>query len=126
MGSFGGAVQQVCSAGVKLAEAGGCAAGTGRRAKRAEGRGERAEAGSVIFKTDAFLICRVESPSSRVARVNSALHNLRLVHSSSIPAHDSHARMSHARCVVNSEGDTEDGRRVSCVRVLYVGLGVLL
>ena len=37
MGSFGGAVQQACSAGVKLA--GARAAGTGRRAKRAEARG---------------------------------------------------------------------------------------
>ena len=27
----------------------------------------------------------------------------------------SHARMSHARCVVNSVGDTEDGGRLSCV-----------
>ena len=61
------------------------------------------------------LSCSVESPSSRVARVNSALHNLCLVHSSAIPAHHSHARVSHARCVVNSEGDTEDGGRLSCV-----------
>ena len=30
-------------------------------------------------------------------------------------AHNSHARMSHARCVVNSVGDTEDGGRLSCV-----------
>ena len=58
---------------------------------------------------------RVESPSSRVARVTSALHNLCLAHSPSIPAHNSHARMSHARCVVNSVGDTEDGRRLSRV-----------
>ena len=78
MGSFGGAVPQACSAGVKLAGAGGRAAGTGRRAKRAEARGERAEAGSVSFEhdsdSDVLLSCRVESPSSRVARVNSALH----------------------------------------------------
>ena len=110
-------VQQACSAGVKLAGAGGRAAGTGRRAKRAEARVERAEAGSVSFEhdSDVLLSCRVERPSSRVARVNSALHNLCLVHSSSIPAHNAHARMSHARCVVNSVGDTEDGGRLSCV-----------
>ena len=64
---------------------------------------------------DLFVSCRVEDPSSRVARVNTALHNLCLVHSSFIPAHDSHARMPHARCVVNSVGDTEDGGRLSCV-----------
>ena len=58
---------------------------------------------------------RVESPSSRVARVTSALHNLCLAHSPSIPAHNSHARMPRARCVVNSVGDTEDGGRLSCV-----------
>ena len=29
--------------------------------------------------------------------------------------HNSHGRMPHARCVVNSVGDTEDGRRLSCV-----------
>ena len=58
---------------------------------------------------------RVESPSLRVARVTSALHNLCLAHSLSIPAHNSHARMSHARCVVNSVGDTEDGGRLSRV-----------
>ena len=58
---------------------------------------------------------RVESPSPRVARVTSALHNLCLAHSRSIPALDSHARMPHARCVVNSVGDTEVGRRLSCV-----------
>ena len=135
VGSFGDGVgggvrhptradQRACSDGVRLAGAGrhdvldtapGCAAVTGRRAKRAEARWERAEAGSVSFETDAFLTCRVESPSSRVARVNSALHKLCLVHSSSIPANNSHARMSHARCVVNSVGDTEDGRRLSCV-----------
>ena len=72
------------------------------------------EAGSFFVSQD-FASIRVENPSSRVARVNSALHNLCLVHSPSIPAHNSHARMSHARCVVNSVGDTEDGRRLSCV-----------
>ena len=50
-----------------------------------------------------------------LTRVNTALHNLCLVHSSSIPAHDSHARMPHARCVVNSVRDTEDMGRLSCV-----------
>ena len=36
-------------------------------------------------------------------------------HSSLIPAHNSRARMPHARCVVNSVGDTDDGGRLSCV-----------
>ena len=54
-------------------------------------------------------------PSSRVARVTSALHNLCPDHSSLIPAHNSHARVPHARCVVTSVGDTEDGGRLSCV-----------
>ena len=62
-----------------------------------------------------FSSCRSESPSSRVSRVTSALHNLCPVHSSSFPAHNSHARMSDARRVVNSVGDTEDGGRSSCV-----------
>ena len=100
MGSFGGAVQQVCSAGVKLAGVGGRAAGTGRHAKRAEARAERAEAGSVSFghDSDVLLSCRVESPSSRVARVDSALHNLCLVHSSSIPAQFTRAYVSCTMC----------------------------
>ena len=72
------------------------------------------EAGSSFVSQD-FTSIRVENPSSRVARVTSALLNLCLVHSSSIPAHNSHARVPHARCVVNSVGDTEDGRRLSCV-----------
>ena len=95
----------------------GRAAGSGRRALRGlrGARGQRAEAGSLDSFDDAFLSCRTESPSSRVARVPSALHNLCSVHSSSIPAHNSHARMSDARCVVNSVGDTEDGGRLSCV-----------
>ena len=96
-----------------------CAAGRagalGRRAKRSQVRFERPEAGSLDSFDDAFLSCRIESPLSRFARVTSALHNLCPVHSSSIPAHNSHARMPHARCVVNSVGDTEDGRRLSCV-----------
>ena len=95
----------------------GRAAGTGRRALRGlrGARGQRAEAGSLDSFDDAFLSCRTESPSSRVSRVTSALHNLCPVHSSSFPAHNSHARMPHARCVVNSVGDTEDGGRLSCV-----------
>ena len=92
------------------------AVGLGRRAKRSQVRLERTEAGSLdSFGNDAFLSCRIESPSSRVARVTSAPHNLCPDHSSLIPAHNSHARMSHARCVVNSVGDTEDGGRLSCV-----------
>ena len=77
---------------------------------------KRTEAGSLdSFGNDAFLSCRIESPSSRVARVTSALHNLCPDHSSLFPAHNSHTRMPHARCVVNSVGDTEDGGRLSCV-----------
>ena len=74
------------------------------------------EAGSLFVSQDVASI-RVENPSSRVARVNTALH----LNSYSAPTrslhvvHNSHARMSHARCVVNSVGDTEDGRRLSCV-----------
>ena len=92
------------------------AVGLGRRAKRSQVRLERTEAGSLdSFGNDAFLSCRIESPSSRVARVTSALHNLCPDHSSRIPADNSHARMPHARCVENSVGGTEDGRRLSCV-----------
>ena len=93
----------------------GRAPGMGRRAKRSQVRWEHTEAGSLDSFDDAFLSCRTESPSSRVSRVTSALHNLCPVHSSSFPAHNSHARMSDARCVVNSRGDTEDGGRSSCV-----------
>ena len=93
----------------------GCAPGLGRRAKRSHVRLERTEAGSFDSFDDALLFCRSESPSSRVSRVTSALHNLCPVHSSSFPAHNSHARMSDARRVVNSVGDTEDGGRSSCV-----------
>ena len=101
--------------GTAVARAAGCAAGLGRRAKRSQARGQRAEAGSLDSFDDVFLSCCTESPSSRVARVTSALHNLCPVHSSSIPAQNSHARMFHARCVVNSVGDTVDGGRLSCV-----------
>ena len=129
VGSFGhdvdgGVRQRARSVGVKMDGVGhrqgrhdvldmtlGRAAGTGRRAMRGlrGARGQRAEAGSFDSFDDAFLSCRTESPSSRVARVTSALHTLCPVHSSSIPAHNSHARMPHARCVVNSVGDTEAG-----------------
>ena len=89
-----------------------------RKGRAAVGAGAckqtRAEAGSTCLD-DLFVSCRVEDPSSRVARVNTALHDLCLVHSSFIPAQNSHARMHHARCVVNSVGDTEDGGRLSCV-----------
>ena len=94
----------------------GRAVGLGRRATRLQVRMERTEAGSLdSFGNDAFLSCRIESPSSRVARVTSALHNLCPDHSALIPAHNSHGRMPHSRCVVNSVGDTEDGGRLSCV-----------
>ena len=77
-------------------------------------RCQRAEAGSVRLGTDAFLSCRVESPSARVARVNTALDKLCFTHSSCSSAHNSHERMPVARCVVNSVGDTEDGGRRFC------------
>ena len=96
--------------GTAVARAAGCPAGLGRRPKRSQARGQRAEAGSLDSFDDVFLSCRTQSPSSWVARVTSTLHNLCAVHSSSIPAHNSHARMSHARCVVNSVGDTEESR----------------
>ena len=80
-----------------------CRAQVARVLPPAAGETQCNEAGSSLD----FASIRVENPSSRVARVTSALHNLCLVHSSSIPAHKSHPRMSH---VVNSVGDTEDGR----------------
>ena len=84
--------------GTAVVRAAGCAAGLERRAKRSQVRLERNEAGSLdSFGNDAFLSCRIESPSSRVARVTSALHNLCSDHSCLIPAHNSHARMPHAR-----------------------------
>ena len=102
--------------GTAVGRAAGRAAGLGRRAKRSQVRLERTEAGSLdSFGNDAFLSCRIESPSSRVARVTSTLHNLCPDHSSLIPAQNSHARMPHARCVVNLLGDTEDGGRLSCL-----------
>ena len=58
------------------------------------------EAGSSLDLTS----IRVESSASRVTRVTSAFNSLCLLHSPSIPAHNSHARMPHARCVVNSVG----------------------
>ena len=76
---------------------------------------QRAEAG--LTPVDVCASCRVEDPSTRVALVNTALH----LNSYSTPtrslhaAHNSHARMAHARCVVNSVGDTDDGGRLSCV-----------
>ena len=91
---------------VVLDTAPGRAAGTGRRAMRGlrEAPCQPAEAGSVSLGTDAFLSCRVQSPSARVARVNTALDNLCFTHISCSSAHN-----SHERCVVNSVGDTEDG-----------------
>ena len=91
--------------------------GRRRKGRAVVGAGtcQRAEAG--LTPDDLFVSCRVEDPSSRVARVNTALH----LNSYSTPtrslhaAHNSHARMSHARCVVNSVGDTDDGGRLSCV-----------
>ena len=89
----------------------GAAAGFGQQA-----RWERAEAGSCLG-SDVLLSVRVENPSARVARVNTALHlnsystSARSLHA----AHNSHARMSVARCVGNSVGDTGDGGRSSCV-----------
>ena len=62
-----------------------------------------AEAGSTCLD-DLFVSCRVEDPSSRVARVNTALHQ----NSHSTPArplHDVHV----ARCVQNSMNSLGDG-----------------
>ena len=63
----------------------------------------RAEAGSTCLD-DLFVSCRVEDPSSRVARVNTALHQ----NSHGTPArslHDVHV----ARCVQNSMNSLGDG-----------------
>ena len=85
----------------------GAAAGFGQQA-----RYERAEAGSCL-DSDALLSVRVENPSARVARVNTALHP----NSYSTPArslHDVHV----ARCVqksMNSLGDGVVRERGFCV-----------
>ena len=74
----------------------GVAAGFGQQA-----RCERAEAGSCL---DSDVSVRVENPSARVARVNTALHP----NSYSTPArslHDVHV----ARCVQNSMNSLGDG-----------------
>ena len=92
-------------------------------------RAERSEAGSDF----ASQFCSGEPPLVRLNRVNdiicesqsrvqpclsqnSLTHNSHSTSARSLhAARNSHARMSHARCVVNSEGDTEDGRRLSYV-----------
>ena len=76
----------------------GAVAGFGQQA-----RCERAEAGSCL-DSDVLLSVRVENPSERVARVNTALHQ----NSYSTPArslHDVHV----ARCVQNSMNSLGDG-----------------
>ena len=68
-----------------------------------QARCERAEAGSCL-DSDVSLSVRVENPSARVARVNTALH----LNSYSTPArslHDVHV----ARCVPNSLNSLGDG-----------------
>ena len=62
------------------------------------------------------IICESQSRFQSCLSQNSLAHNSHSTSARSLhAAHNSHARMSHARCVVNSEGDTEDGRRLSCV-----------
>ena len=86
-------------------------------------RAERSEAGSDF----ASQFCSCDPPLVRLNRVNdiicesqsrvqpclsqnSLTHNSHSTFARSLhAAHNSHARMSHARCVVNSKGDTEDG-----------------
>ena len=92
-------------------------------------RAERSEAGSEF----ASQFCPCDPPLVRLNRVNDIIcesqsrfqscltqNSLTLNSHSTFArslhaAHNSHARMSHARCVVNSVGDTEDGGRLSCV-----------
>ena len=62
------------------------------------------------------IICESQSRFQSCLSQNSLTHNSHSTSARSLhAAHNSHARMSHARCVVNSEGDTEDGGRLSCV-----------
>ena len=62
------------------------------------------------------IICESQSRVQPCLSQYSLTHNSRSTSARSLhAAHNSHARMSHARCVVNSEGDTEDGGRLSCV-----------
>ena len=62
------------------------------------------------------IICESQSRVQPCLSQNSLAHNSHSTSARSLhAAHNSHARMSRARCVVNSEGDTEDGRRLSCV-----------
>ena len=79
--------------------------GRRRKGRAAVGAGtcQRAEAGSTSLD-DLFVSCRVENPSARVARVNTALYQ----NSYSTPArslHDVHV----ARCVQNSMNSLGDG-----------------
>ena len=87
-------------------------------------RAERSEAGSDF----ASQFCPCDPPLVRLNRVNDIIcvsqsrvqsclsQNSHSTSARSLhAAHNSHARMSHARCVVNSVGDTEDGGRSSCV-----------
>ena len=76
----------------------GFVAGFGQQA-----RCERAEAGSCL-DSDVLLSCRVENPSARVARVNTALHQNSLS-TLARSLHDVHV----ARCVQNSLNSLGDG-----------------
>ena len=92
-------------------------------------RAERSEAGSdfasqfcsgdpplVRLNRVNDIICESQSRVQPCLSQNSLTHNSHSTSARSLhAAHNSHARMSHARCVVNSEGDTEDGGRLSCV-----------
>ena len=64
------------------------------------------------------IICESQSRFQSCLSQNSLAHNSHSTSARSLhAAHNSHARMSHARCVVNSEGDTEDGGRL----LVYMG-----
>ena len=116
-------------------------AGTTRRVRRAalragalsrpagrRVRAERSEAGSefasqfcsgdpplVRLNRVNGIICESQSRVQSCLSQNSLAHNLHSTSARSLhAAHNSHARMSRARCVETSVGDTEDGRRLSC------------
>ena len=62
------------------------------------------------------IICESQSRVQPCLSQNSLTHNSHSTSARSLhAAHNSHARMSDARCVVNSVGDTEDGGQRFCV-----------
>ena len=98
VGSFGGAVWQAGSAGVKFAGAGGRAAGTGRRAKRAEARAESPlRRVRLVLKLMRFspVVLRVHPLGSHVPTLHSiicvlftALPSLHVIHTRVCLMHD--------------------------------------